>query len=1280
MRRIVLGLLLTLAFTFELSADQESRDPTAPGPLAAVAAEPIQALLVTGGCCHDYARQKLILTRGISARADVIWTVAHQGGSATDSKIPLYADSDWANGFDVVVHNECFADVRDKEFVDNVLRPHRRGLPALLIHCAMHSYRTGDPRWFEFVGVESPSHGPHYPYTVEFRALDHPVLRGLGASLHVPRGELYHTVRKFESATVLGIAKRRSDGEEQASVWTNRYGDGKVFATTIGHYNEAMAEPSYLDLVTRGLLWACGVNPDTAFRATTPEINAEIRRLATVDLAEVASGPRAEAPSKPEGNLARSGTPSATSEQPNNIAEHAIDGDSRTRWCANNNDSGQSWQVGLDGAHHVRSVRLHWEAEAAYRYTVETSADGKAWRAVVDASTNQQAAQVIEHQVDARGTTHLRITYLGAKPRYWGSLREFEAYSSKELPPLSESSTDTAGRVSAMDVEAGPELTVTLYGLPPEVNYPVCLAAAPTGELFVGVDEQGSLGKKPGGGKVLRCLDTDGDGQADRINVFATMDHPRGLFFDNGSLWVLHPPLLSVYHDDNRDGVADRSEVLVTEIASDALEKRGADHTTNGIRVGIDGWIYIAVGDFGFAGAQGRDGEKLSRRGGGILRVRPDGTELEIYSWGQRNIVDVGVDPYLNLFTRDNTNDGGGWDIRLSHIVQTAEYGYPSLYTHFTEETMPPLRDFGGGSGCGGMFLHDLRWPAPFASALYTCDWGRNEVYRHNLPANGATFDSHQEVFLKIPRPTDIDIDGSGRLYVSSWKNGRFAYSGPDVGFVVQVTPANFTPRPFPNLPRSSDAELFEHLSAPSAVYRLHAQRELLRRGHSEERERKLIEIARQETTPLYGRVAAMFTLKQLAPKRSVKAFLNMMNDERVKEFVLRALTDRREGLADMPLEPFLGALGSENQRVRAQALISLARLGRPEAAARILPLTTRDPKHPAPPPKDPWRHPDPGRVVPHLAVRALVHCEAVDACLEAIDGPHAPGAFMALKYLHTKSAVDGLIAQLSRSRRASKRHEIVTTLVRLFHREGKYSGGWWGGRPDRSGPYFDRKPWEESPRIASALKTFLSSCDAETLEHAKEQLRRHKVEIEGLGGDVAKPVEPVVEKPIEIPPADPNDPNLIANLEVTQVIGRMEAVTGDASRGAALFQAQSCATCHTTADGQAPKGPHLVDIGKRYSQRELVDSILQPSAKIAQGFETYVFVKNNGDVVTGFTTGESASLIELRRADGIAMTLARQELSLREKSDESMMPVGLVGNLTPQQLADLIAYLQALD
>ena len=156
---------------------------------------------------------------------------------------------------------------------------------------------------------------------------------------------------------------------------------------------------------------------------------------------------------------------------------------------------------------------------------------------------------------------------------------------------------------------------VTLFAAPPKVGYPVAVSVAPDGAVYVAVDEQGSLGRIPGGGRVLRCVDDDGDGKADRVNVFARMDHPRGVIAQDGKVWVLHPPFLSVFRDEDGDGVSDRREVLVSGLTTSLIDDRGGDHTTNGIRMGIDGWIYIAVGDYGFHGAKGKDGTTLSQRG-----------------------------------------------------------------------------------------------------------------------------------------------------------------------------------------------------------------------------------------------------------------------------------------------------------------------------------------------------------------------------------------------------------------------------------------------------------------------------------------------------------------------------------------------------------------------------------------------------------------------------------------------------------------------------------------
>src|SRR3954471_8311026 len=87
-------------------------------------------------------------------------------------------------------------------------------------------------------------------------------------------------------------------------------------------------------------------------------------------------------------------------------------------------------------------------------------------------------------------------------------------------------------------------------------------------------------------------------------------------------------------------------------------------HCANGVTVGHDGWLYLALGDHG-ADVQRPEGDRLILRGGGILRCRPDGRDLHIFATGLRNIYDVALDAGLNVFVRDNENDGGTYMVRV---------------------------------------------------------------------------------------------------------------------------------------------------------------------------------------------------------------------------------------------------------------------------------------------------------------------------------------------------------------------------------------------------------------------------------------------------------------------------------------------------------------------------------------------------------------------------------------------------------------------------------------
>jgi glucose/arabinose dehydrogenase len=634
------------------------------------------------------------------------------------------------------------------------------------------------------------------------------------------------------------------------------------------------------------------------------------------------------------------------------------------------------------------------------------------------------------------------------------------ASASDAQAPIARSGTlprDTAREQRLMqEVKVADGFRATLFAAPPVAMYPVCLTATIDGAVFACVDPNLSLTAKKGAGRVVRLVDSDNDGHADRYSVFAEMDSPRGLAYDGRTLYVMHPPNLTAYRDTTGDGIADVSEVLVKGLGFD-LDFRGADHTTNGITLGIDGWLYIAVGDYGFRRAVGKDSTAITHRGGSVVRVRTDGTGLELYARGTRNIYDLAVDPFLNLFTRDNTNDGDGWDIRLHHLLPGANVGYPALYKNFASEHMPSLADYGGGSGTGGLWVHDPGFPPGFGNALYTADWLLNQVFRHPLTVKGASFTVQQESFVTVPHPADMAMDGRSNMFVASLAGGSYTYAGDTVGYVLRVRPTGARPTAPPNVGSSSDAALRALLVSANAEYRVQAQREILRRGARPGVPAALTALATSAKQPDYARVAAMFTLTQLvgASAQPTVRTLAAAKDPLVRAMALRALADTPRHATGRDPMLVVEALKDGDARVQVAALSSMVRLNLRAPAPAILPLTAST---------------DPA--VSHLAVNALVTLEADVAALEALDAGNAAiraGALRALQQMHTPAVVGALIKRADAGQR-----DVVIALARLYHREEAWTGSWWGTRPSFIGPYFAPVSWEASRLIAPVLRTTL--------------------------------------------------------------------------------------------------------------------------------------------------------------------------------------------------------------
>ena len=264
--RTLLALTALVGLTSTLAAEQK----------------PLRVLVVAGGCCHDYATQKEVLKKGIEARVNAVVEVAYDPTKSTKPLFELFKSPDWGKNFDVVVHDECAADITDQAYVANIVNAHKNGLPAVNLHCAMHSYRWGNFRtpvkagddnasWYEMLGLQSTGHGPQQPIAITFTDKSHPITTGL-ADWTTINEELYNNVQILGAKTLAtGNQKIPEKKDKKGKVtpaseanaivaWTNEFGPKKtrIFSTTIGHNNATVEDARYLDLVGRAVLWSAG--------------------------------------------------------------------------------------------------------------------------------------------------------------------------------------------------------------------------------------------------------------------------------------------------------------------------------------------------------------------------------------------------------------------------------------------------------------------------------------------------------------------------------------------------------------------------------------------------------------------------------------------------------------------------------------------------------------------------------------------------------------------------------------------------------------------------------------------------------------------------------------------------------------------------------------------------------------------------------------------------------------------------------------------------------------
>ncbi|HYG76737.1 MAG TPA: HEAT repeat domain-containing protein [Planctomycetota bacterium] len=509
----------------------------------------------------------------------------------------------------------------------------------------------------------------------------------------------------------------------------------------------------------------------------------------------------------------------------------------------------------------------------------------------------------------------------------------------------------------------------------PEVRWPSVLCMSPDGRIFVGEDPMDMPGPSNKPIDRVLCIHPDG-----KITVFAeNLYAVFGIQYIDGKVYVHHCPKLTVFRDEN--GVGKDPVDLIDSTNPTPWGGTGLnDHIPANMRLAMDGYLYMSVGDKGIFGAVSNvDKKKAELFGGGILRIRPDGTDMEVYCTGTRNHLDVSINAEDEIFTYDNTDDGHGWWTRFTHMVDSGFYGYPYDYrppasdieavAKFRETkgakpyypyTLWRMEEYGSGSPCGAVGYNDDALPEEYRGNLFHCEWGKSEVTRFVVERDGGSYKvvKKEPFLMRVQgelRPLGITTlpDGLGFM-VADWHHGGWK-NKQEAGRVIKISytgqslaapkPAWYLPAAMGQKFNATTDELIAGLSHPAQSVRLVAQRRIAERGAEAVPMLKKVVRDNENTTP-HARWSAIWTLDAIdGGKAGRDAILSVAKDEQmllsVRMQAVRQLGTRGAKEATPIL---IELLDHSNAAMRFRAATALGRIRDTSAIAPLMAhLTEKD-------------------------------------------------------------------------------------------------------------------------------------------------------------------------------------------------------------------------------------------------------------------------------------------------------------------------------------------------
>lgn len=569
-------------------------------------------------------------------------------------------------------------------------------------------------------------------------------------------------------------------------------------------------------------------------------------------------------------------------------------------------------------------------------------------------------------------------------------------------------------------------------------------------------------------GRII-CIHPDGQRTIFAEKLYAVF----GMQYLDGRLYVMHNPKFSVFVDDNGVG-RDRVDLIEqTNPRPWALEWN--DHVPANFKLAMDGYFYIAVGDKGLFNCVGRDGKRVDMRGGGIVRLHPDGTGLEIYCTGVRNILDIAINDDDEIFTYDNT-DEHDWMGRFTHMVDGGFYGYPHDFVPRRPYTLWMIEDFGGGAATGTICYTEDALPQEYRGNMFLADFGKRQIMRVAVKREGASYSvvSKTDFFSDVPadfRPVGICLSPDGKsIYICDWQHAdtkenvtvgrlhRLTYTGKTF---ETPRPAWFLAAAMGKQFEATTKELVAGLSHPSREVRMVAQRRASER--KEDAVSMLSNLLKDKTAPAAARLHAIWALHAM----------NLPSP--VPEAIVDAIVDgdamvRRQAIREAALRQVDGALIKLNlvrhdrdASVRFAVMTALGRIGDGQSIAWLIEALVDD---------DPF--------VRHAAIGALgrigrKHPElwaVIAKGLNAEDARTRDGVGYAMRDVYDMKLIDALITLAKADITAAKAREAALRILPgLCRKYPEWKGEWWAYHPALALPPQKTVDWEGTQSILETLR-----------------------------------------------------------------------------------------------------------------------------------------------------------------------------------------------------------------